>query len=99
MIDVRTALTVHFRGNFFPPLPLEYVDWAAELLPKMQDAEYEARFGNAEPYDEMVTVPEPVQATRVIPKSAEVRDDGMFVRLGDMVEAMKLHDMVADDED
>ena len=99
MIDVRTALTVHFRGNFWPPLPLEYVDWAEELLPKMQDAEYEARFGNTERYDEMVPVPEAVRTLGYVPRAAEVRDCWMFVRLGDMVEAMKLHDMIADDDE
>ena len=98
-IDVRTALTMHFRGNFFPPLPMAYVDWAVELLPKMQDAEHEARFGNLGPYDEMVPVPESVRTSGYAPKAAEVRDGWMFVRLGDMVEAMKLHDMIVDDDE
>ena len=39
----------------------------------------------------MVPVPAPVVATKVLPRAADHRDDGVYIRLGDLISALRLY--------
>lgn len=96
-MSLEESLTDHLRGNYVPPLPVEYVAWAVELLPSLVRAEREARdYGDTSFYDEMVKVPDAIVASGTLPREVEYRDDGPYVRQGDMVAALHLEGYVGD---
>lgn len=100
MTDTRTALTAYLRSSFFPPLPLEYVDWVATLLDDMQEAVHAADWGDLGPIDTMIPVHPAVIATGVTPRAAIDTGDGPVIRLGDLIRALRLYDhFTAPDDD
>lgn len=97
--DTRTELTTYLRSNFFPPLPLEYVDWVLELLPAMQDAVRDCDEGDLAAIDKMIPVPAAVLATGIHPKAMREGDDGPEIRMGDLISALRLYDHFTSDEE
>ncbi len=92
MPNTRTDLTAYLRGNFWPPLPHAYVDWVASLLDDMQDAVTDADSGDLGRIHAMIRVPAAVIATGVMPRAAIDTGDGLMIRLGDLISALRLYD-------
>jgi hypothetical protein len=84
----RAAMAAHLKGNFSPPLPDAYVDWALELWPQMQAA----ALGSGEDWRALVEVPAAVLATVPHPRKMVRRDGRLVIELGDLMNALRLSD-------
>lgn len=99
MTDTHAALTAYLRSSFFPPLPLEYVNWIEGLLADMQGAVRDCDRGDLAAIDAMVAVPAEVLASGVLPRTMRDGDDGPEIRMGDLISALRLYDHFTDTEE
>ena len=74
---LRTAIGANLQGNFFPPLPLDYVEPIIDAIEAAQD----------EDFDRMIRLPGDINP---VPRDAEPVDEllgGWEVRAGTLLEA------------
>lgn len=97
LIRIEGALAAHFGGNFFPPLPVEYVGVAIEALAHVEAAGlYRGIDGNLYIEDPTVwaTLIQLPDDLRVIPRRIVEDDDHRYVTVGTAVEILRLDPFV-----
>lgn len=83
------AMAAHLKGDFSPPLPDAYVDWALQVWPQMQAA----ALGSGKEWRALVEVPAAVLATDPHPRKMVRSGDGrLVIDLGDLMNALRLAD-------
>lgn len=84
-MDFRNAVSIHLSGNFYPPLPQDYVPLAVEA----RDACLEADWNRP------ITIPANINP---VPRQAQQMEDGSWqVSAAQLLDVLRLH--VPDEED
>jgi hypothetical protein len=79
LTNLRPAIAAHLAGNFYPPLPLDYVEPVVEAIDRAID----------EDFDRMIRLPGDINP---VPRTAEAVDEllgGWEIRAGELLEITK----------